>query len=128
VGPVFVVMPRIDTQYAFEMVPSEDENPIETIAADGSHPALGIGVRVRRLHWRPDHFDPLGAKNLVEDSAELPVAVVDQQLEPTLLLSQLHDEVAGLLDGPGAVGVTKTLRTAVGETASPRLLSSPAIR
>ncbi len=64
---------------------SEDQDAIEAVAADGPDPALGECVRVRRSDRRPDHLDPLGAKDLVEGAAELRVAVVDQQLERLLL-------------------------------------------
>jgi hypothetical protein len=57
------------------------------------------------LHRRPDDVDPLGAKDLVEGAAELPVAIMSQQSEQRLLLAQLQDEVASLLGHPGAVGV-----------------------
>ena len=69
------------------MPASEDEDAIEAFASDGPHPALGERVRVRRLHGRPDHVDPLGAKDLVEAAAELRVAVMDQQPEPQLTLA-----------------------------------------
>src|SRR5215216_4344500 len=100
-----VVVVGIDAQDALEMAPSEDQNPVEAVAAHGSHPALSEGVRVRRLDRCPDHLDPLGAKDLVEAAAELPVPIVDQQPEPPLMLAQLHEEVAGLLGHPGAVRV-----------------------
>jgi len=38
-------------------------------------------VRTQRSARRPDHLDPVGAKDLVEGAAELCVTVVDQQLE-----------------------------------------------
>jgi hypothetical protein len=72
VGPVFVVVPRVDTKDTFEMAASEDENAIQAVAADGSHPALGVGVRVRRLHWRPDHVDPVGCTNPIVSWGAVP--------------------------------------------------------
>ena len=48
--PVFVVMLRIDGQDAVEMPASEDKDAIEAVIADGAHPALGEGVRVRCWH------------------------------------------------------------------------------
>src|SRR4029450_3020118 len=87
------------------MSASENENAIEAVAADGAHPALSERVRVRCLHRIPNHLDPLRAEDLVESVAELPIAIMDQQLEAALLLAQLHDGVASLLGDPGAVGV-----------------------
>jgi hypothetical protein len=71
VRPVPVVVVGVHAQDALEMAPSEDQDPVEAVAADGSHPALSESVRVRRLHGRLDHFDPLRAKDLVEALAEL---------------------------------------------------------
>jgi hypothetical protein len=84
---------------------SEDEDPVEAVAADGTDPALGERVGVRRSYGRADHLDPLAAKDLVEGAAELGVAIVDQQLELLRLLAQLHDEVARLLRDPRPVRI-----------------------
>src|SRR6266498_2970018 len=90
VRPMLVVMAGVHAQYSSEMSASEDEDAIETVATDRAHPALSDRIRVWRLDRRPDHFDPLGAEDFVEDAAELLVAVVDQQLEAGLRLAQLH--------------------------------------
>jgi len=70
VWPMLVVVVRVHAQDSFEVSASEDEDAIEAVVADGSHPALSERVRVRRLHGRPDHFDPLGAEDSVEGAAE----------------------------------------------------------
>ena len=82
VRPVPVVVVGVDAQDAFEMAPSEDEDPIETVAADGAHPALGERVRVRRLDRRPDHLDPYGGEQRVEGASELAVPIAEQELQP----------------------------------------------
>jgi hypothetical protein len=97
-----VVVACVQAQDAFETA-SEDEDAIEAVAADGAHPALGVGVCVRRSHGCLDHLDPLGAEDLVEGTTELGVALVDQQPESGLVLASLDNEVAGLLGYPGAV-------------------------
>jgi hypothetical protein len=84
VRPVPVVVLCVHAQDTFEMSASEDEDAIQAVAADRAHPALGVGVRVRGLHGCPDHLDPLGTEDLVESTAELPVAVMDQQPERQL--------------------------------------------
>jgi hypothetical protein len=77
VGPVLVVVANIDTKDAFEMSATDDQEMVEAIGAHGAHPALGIGVRVRRPYRRLDHADALAAEDLVEAAAELRVAVMD---------------------------------------------------
>jgi hypothetical protein len=105
VGPVLVVVVRVHAKDSFDVSASEDEDAIEAVVADGAHPTFGEGVRVRCLHGSPDHFDLLGAKDLVEGAAELCVPVVDQQSEAAPLLAELHGELAGFLGDPGTVGV-----------------------
>src|SRR5262245_64087983 len=48
VWAVAVVVVDVDTEYALEVVPVRDQEPIETFGADGSHEALGDRVRPRR--------------------------------------------------------------------------------
>ena len=86
------------------MAAAEDEDPVEAVGADGSHPAFGVGVRVGRLHGRADHVEALGVEDLIERTAELRVAIVDQKSEG-LVTSELHDEVARLLGGPGSTRI-----------------------
>jgi hypothetical protein len=45
-----------------------------------------------------DHFDGLGAEELIERVADLLVAIVDQEAERPLI--EVYDEVARLLGGP----------------------------
>jgi hypothetical protein len=98
-------MVGVHAQDSFEVSASDDEDAIEAFVADGSHPALSERVRLRSFNRSPDHLDPLSREDLVEGAAELRVAIMDQQLEAALLLTQLHDDVASLLRGPGAAGV-----------------------
>jgi hypothetical protein len=65
-APHTVVVVGVHAQNALEKAAAEDQHPIETVAADGSYPTLSVGIRIRSLDRRPDHFDPLGAKDLVE--------------------------------------------------------------
>jgi hypothetical protein len=62
VRPVLVVVAAVDTEHMLEVAAAGDEDPVETISAESEHPALGEGVRVRRLHRRADHPDAFGSK------------------------------------------------------------------
>src|SRR5215218_5275715 len=99
---VLVVMPPVDAEHVFEMSATENEDPVDAVGADGSHPAFGVGIRVWRLDGRADHLDALAAEDFVEGVAELLVAIVDEESE-SLVVSQLHDEVACLLRDPGTI-------------------------
>jgi hypothetical protein len=58
VGSVLVVVPTVDAENVFEVSAAEDEDLVETMGADGAHPAFGVGVRVRRLDRRADPSIP----------------------------------------------------------------------
>jgi hypothetical protein len=42
---------------------AEDEQTVQALGADGTHPALGIGVRVGRSKRRMDHVNAYGLKD-----------------------------------------------------------------
>jgi len=71
VGPVLVVVPAVDAEHVLEMPPAEDEETVEAVGADSSHPAFGVGVGVGRLDGRPDHVEALGSEDAIEDIGRL---------------------------------------------------------
>src|ERR1700694_5772895 len=89
-----VVVRQVDTQQLLEVPASQDEEPIETVVAHGSHPSFGISVRF----WRPDRGannpDALRAKHLVEGLGEFGVAVMNEELELVTLLTKVAGKVA----------------------------------
>jgi hypothetical protein len=102
---LFVVL-AVDAEYVLEVASAENQYPVEAVDANRANPALGVGIRVRRLDRRTDHSDVFGPEGLIEGVAELRVAVVDEEPE-RLLPAQLHDEVASLLGDPVAVRVRR---------------------
>ncbi|MCA1678282.1 MAG: hypothetical protein LC790_23070, partial [Actinobacteria bacterium] len=67
-----------------EVAAAQDQTAVETVAAERPYPALGAGIRVRRLHRRLDDVDRFAAEDVVEAAAELAVAIVDQEAERLL--------------------------------------------
>ena len=51
------------------------------------------------------YFQALAGEDLVEDGRELGVTVPDEEAEGTVAVSEIHDQIAGLLSGPGAIGM-----------------------
>jgi hypothetical protein len=96
VRPVLVVVAAVDAEHVLEVAASEDEDPVEAVGAERAHPALGVGVGVRRLHRGADHLDAVRSENLVEGVAEFRVAIVDEEPE-SFLVAELQDQVARLL-------------------------------
>jgi hypothetical protein len=79
-----VVITGIDAKHVLELAPAEDEQPVEALPAHTADPALGVCVRVRRLHGCADHGDPFALEDIVEAVGELRVAIVDQQAQRLL--------------------------------------------
>jgi hypothetical protein len=63
------------------MAAAEDEDPVEAVGANRSHPTLGDGVCVRRLDGRAERLDALRPKDLIERTAELRVTIMDEETE-----------------------------------------------
>jgi hypothetical protein len=103
--PMPVEVVDVDPEHSFKMPAPDDQQPVETLGADGPDPALRASVGVRRLDWRQHHVGALRVEDVVKRSAELPVTVADEEAHPAPLLLQCLQEVAGLLCDPGAVGV-----------------------
>src|SRR6266700_1541172 len=105
--PLLVVVADIDAKDALELATTEDQQPVEALASDAANPALDVCVRVRSLEGSPDDLHPLTAEDGVEGAAELAVAVVDQQPRLLAAVVEVHQQVARLLQHPGAVGIAR---------------------
>ena len=110
VRSVAVVVPRVLGQDFPEVLLAVDQQVIETLAAQRSHQPFRDRVRP----WRPDRSldDPraIAGEYLIEGRGELAVAVADQELEAVRPLAEVHEQIAGLLGGPGPVGWAVTPR------------------
>ena len=102
---VAVVMLHVDLEHLLQVATPDDQQPIQALSSDRSNPPLGVGVRVGRLHRRQEHLDTLRAEHIVECAAELRVAVVDKEAQPSPSFSEHQQEVSGLLGDPGTVRV-----------------------
>ena len=72
---VLVVMSDVGAHDLLELTLANDQDPVEALTPQASRPALGVRLRFRRLRWRLDHADPLGAEHLVEGGREFAVVV-----------------------------------------------------
>ena len=88
-----------------------DQHPVGDLGPGGAHPAFGIGVCSRAPRRDLHHLDPRPGQHRVKRLGELPGPVPDQEPEPDGPLSQIHQQIPGLLHGPRPSGYAVTPRT-----------------
>jgi hypothetical protein len=77
---VLVDVRRVLGQYVFEMVPVEDQYPIQQLAAEGADPAFGDRVRSGRPHRCTQDADAFAGEHGIEGAGELGIPIPDQEL------------------------------------------------
>jgi hypothetical protein len=102
---VAVVVAGVGLDGALELAAVEDEDSVEALAADAADPTLHVRVGVRRPDRGSDDLHALTAEEGVEGMRELCVSVTDQDTRLFTAVVEIHAEVSGLLEHPGAVGV-----------------------
>ena len=100
-----VVLDELAQHYR-EVAPSGDQQVIEAFAAQRADEAFGDGVGPRRANRGADDADVGASEHCIEGGGELAVPVTDQ--EPKLLgsITEVHEQVAGLLSDPGPGGMS----------------------
>jgi hypothetical protein len=84
---------------------TEDEQVIEALTAKGPHEPLRERVRPRRSDGRLDDPHTIGSEYLIEGSGEPAITVPDEKPEYAGAFTQVHQQIPGLLSGPGAARV-----------------------
>jgi hypothetical protein len=79
--PVAVVMVDVDAEHLLELSSADDQDPVEAVAPDGADPALGERICLRRPERCANDLDAVASADLVEDTAELAVSVVNQEAD-----------------------------------------------
>jgi hypothetical protein len=75
---------------------------IQALTVQRAREPLRKRVRPRRPDRRPDRLRAVTGEDAVERGGELAVPVANQEVEPAGPLAEVHEEVAGLLGGPGS--------------------------
>ena len=104
-GPVPVVMGGVLAENRPQMPFVVDEHPVGAFGSCGAYPPLGIAVRTRGPRRGLHYLHALAAEDLVERTGELGVTVPGEEAEGAGPIAELHEQIAGLLRGPGAVRV-----------------------
>jgi hypothetical protein len=105
-----VVVIDVGVQDVLELATAGDQDPVEALAPHGADEALGKRVGLWSVDRCSDDLDPLAAEDLVEDAAELRVAIVDQEAWGRGSVGERPRELARLLRDPGVVGMLGAAR------------------
>jgi hypothetical protein len=103
--PPRVVAHGISGKHLVEEPFAEDQHTVGELGSDRQYEAFGEAVRPRATGWDLDDLDAHIGQNRVERGRKLSGAIADEELEPRDVFAEVHHEVAGLLGGPGPVGV-----------------------
>ena len=87
---------------------AEDQHPVGDLSPHRQHEAFGEAVRPRASRRDLDHLDARIGQHRVERCRELsgPIADEGPEPEPSDVFAEVHEEVASLLRGPKAVGMS----------------------
>jgi len=84
---------------------AEDQHLVGELGPGGEHEPFRITVRLRAPRRDLHDFDTSGGQDRGEARGELPGPVPDQEPEARRAITQVHQQVADLLGGPGSVRV-----------------------
>jgi hypothetical protein len=102
--PLAVVVIDIEPEDTFGVTAVEDQQPVETLRADGLTKRSGDRVRLRRPHRRLLNPDGFAAEHLVEADAVLAVAVTNRNCKPWSEKSRPRLRASWVTQAPGGCG------------------------
>ena len=108
---VVIEVTLVGNQYSAGVTLVVDQDPVGALGTDATNEPFRVAVRSRRLRGSPDRVDAFCGEHRVEGTGELGVSIADQKPEGRRSVAEIHDEVAGLLGRPGAIGVSVTPKT-----------------
>ena len=111
--PPGVVMGGVYGKYLAQVLLAEDQHPIGDLGVDGRHEAFGEAVRPRTPRRDLHHRDARVRHHRVERRRDVTGPIADEEPESGDTFADVHDEVAGLLGGPGPVGMRVALAVPV---------------
>jgi hypothetical protein len=80
----------------------EDQDAVGELGSGGQHESFGEAVRPRTPRWNLHGVDPRAGQGGIERRGELAGAVADEEPEGGGVVGEVHQQVAGLLGGPGS--------------------------
>jgi hypothetical protein len=106
----------------------DDEQPVQALGTDSTHPALRVGIRIRRLQRCQQYLGSFCAEHAVEGAAGLRIPVAEQEGHPSPALLQCQHQVEGLLVTQAPSGVAVTLARLTRRVSSSKKNSTPSRR
>src|SRR6187551_2545033 len=100
--PAAVVVGGVPGEDGPQVVFAEDEDAVGEFASDGQDEAFGEAVRSRASRWDLHGVDPDAGQGGIEGGGELAGSVADEEPEAGGAVVEVHQQVAGLLGGPGS--------------------------
>ncbi len=108
--PMAVVMLREDVEDPLKMLVVQDQQPVETLGANGPHKSLRHAIRLRRAKRRANDLQPTASKHLVKTVGEFLVPVPDQEAERLGVFCQRPRQLPGLLYHPRRARIRRAAR------------------
>jgi hypothetical protein len=108
VGTMAVVVLDIEVQDVKKLPTPGDQKVVQALPAHGANPALGDGIGVRRLDRCADDLGADRAPDVVEDTGELAVTVVDQEPDGRGIVFEGSEEVRACWATQAPVGLAVT--------------------
>jgi hypothetical protein len=93
------------TQDRPQMPLAEDQHPVGDLSPGSEHEPLRGCIRSRTAGRDLHGLDASAGQDRVKRRGELPRPITDKEPEVRCAVPEVHQEVAGLLGGPGAVGM-----------------------
>jgi len=106
VRAVVIEMAHVAVKHSSGVSLVVDQQPVGALRADAADEPLRIAVRPRRPGRDLHHGDVFGAEDGITGGGERGVPVADQEAEGADLITEVGQQVAGGLSGPGRCGVS----------------------
>src|SRR5829696_735410 len=98
----FVVVGGVPSEDGPQVSFAEDQDAVGEFGSGGEDEAFGEAVRSRASWWDLHGVDFGAGENGVERGGELAGAVADEEPEAGSAVVEVHQQVAGLMGGPGS--------------------------
>ena len=101
--PGGMVISGVFGQHVPQVTLVENQQMVQAFFSDGANPALRDGIRFGSLEGSQYAFEALRNNDVIEGSGEFGVVVMDEEAPLHRLITELPQQLAGLLSDPSAI-------------------------